>query len=172
MVALVVQQSPCTPWSPLVFERVQTVWEGSLSMLVARRSLKWDRRDTAALPRLQNDWTIVGQWSLRNEYVLLQSSDVSASPVSPLCHLCSTNSVHWTMTVTGSTIYSEGSFVRSFFSPKLFQVIMLRRTCGPKVHYSEVHLVRRLLFSEDSIFRKALHYMDSMLRSFCSPKFT
>ena len=41
----------------------------------------------------------------------------------------------------------------------------------PVVLYSEVHLVRRLLFSEDFIFRKALHYMDSMLRSFFSPKF-
>ena len=66
-------------------------------------------------------------------------------------------------------IYSEGSFVRSFFSPKPFEVAMLRRTRGPKVLYSEVHLVRRLLCSEDSIFRKALHYMDSMLRSFFSP---
>ena len=71
----------------------------------------------------------------------------------------------------GSTLYSEGSFVRSFFSPKPFEVAMCRRTCGPKVLYSEVHLVWRLLFSEDSIFRKALHYMDCMLRSFFSPKF-
>ena len=60
---------------------------------------------------------------------------------------------------------SEGSF-----SPKPFEVAMLRKTCGPKVLYSEVHLVR-LLCSEDSIFRKALHYMDSMLRRFFSPKF-
>ena len=40
--------------------------------------------------------------------------------------------------------------VRRFLSPKPFEVAMLRRTCGPKVLYSEVHLVRRLLCSEDS----------------------
>ena len=60
---------------------------------------------------------------------------------------------------------------REFICPKHFEVAMLRRTCGPKVLYSEVHLVRMLLCSEDSIFRKALHYMDSMLRRFFSPKF-
>ena len=71
----------------------------------------------------------------------------------------------------GSTLYSEGSFVRRFFSPKPFEVAMVRRTYGPKVLYSEVPLLRKLLCSEDSIFRKALHYMDSMLRRFFSPKF-
>ena len=73
--------------------------------------------------------------------------------------------------MTGSTLYSEGSFVRRFFSPKPFEVAMVRRTYGPKVLYSEVPLLRKLLCSEDSIFRKALHYMDSMLRRFFSPKF-
>ena len=72
---------------------------------------------------------------------------------------------------SGSTLYSESSFVRRFFSPKPFEVAMLRRTCGQKVLYSEVNLVRRLLYTEDSIFRKARHYMDSMLRMFFSPKF-
>ena len=72
---------------------------------------------------------------------------------------------------TGSTLYSEGSFVRRFFSPKPFEVAMLRRTYGPKVLYSEVPLLRKLLCSEDSIFRKASHYMDSMLRRLFSPKF-
>ena len=72
---------------------------------------------------------------------------------------------------TGSTLYSEGSFVRRFFSPKPFEVAMVRRTYGPKVLYSEVPLLRKLLCSEDSTFRKALHYMDSMLRRFFSPKF-
>ena len=57
----------------------------------------------------------------------------------------------------GSTLYSEGSFVRRFFSPKPFEVAMVRRTYGPKVLYSEVPLLRKLLCSEDSIFRKALH---------------
>ena len=71
----------------------------------------------------------------------------------------------------GSTLYSEGSFVRRFFSPKPFEVAMVRRTYGPKVLYSEVPLLRKLLCSEDSIFRKALHYMDSILRRFFSPKF-
>ena len=71
----------------------------------------------------------------------------------------------------GSTLYSDGSFVRRFFSPKPFEVAMLRRTYGPKVLYSEVPLLRKLLCSEDSIFRKAPHYMDSMLRRFFSPKF-
>ena len=71
----------------------------------------------------------------------------------------------------GSTLYSEGSFVRRFFSPKPFEVAMVRRTYGPKVLYPEVPLLRKLLCSEDSIFRKALHYMDSMLRRFFSPKF-
>ena len=71
----------------------------------------------------------------------------------------------------GSTLYSEGSFVRRFFSPKPFEVAMVRRTYGPKVLYSEVPQLRKLLCSEDSIFRKALHYMDSMLRRFFSPKF-
>ena len=71
----------------------------------------------------------------------------------------------------GSTQYSEGSFVRRFFSPKPFEVAMVRRTYGPKVLYSEVPLLRKLLCSEDSIFRKALHYMDFMLRRFFSPKF-
>ena len=72
---------------------------------------------------------------------------------------------------TGSTLYSEGSFVRRFFCPKPFEVAMLRRTYGPKVLYSDVPLLRKLLCSEDSIFRKAPHYMDSMLRRFFSPKF-
>ena len=72
---------------------------------------------------------------------------------------------------TGSTLYSEGSFVRRFFSPKPFEVAMVRRTFGPKVLYSEVPLLRNLLCSEDSIFGKAFHYMDSMLRRFFSPKF-
>ena len=72
---------------------------------------------------------------------------------------------------SGSTLYSEGSFVRRFFCPKPFEVAMLRRTYGPKVLYSEVPLLRKLLCSEDSIFRKAPHYMDSMLRRFFSPKF-
>ena len=36
----------------------------------------------------------------------------------------------------GSTLYSEGSFVRRFFSPKPFEVAMVRRTYGPKVLYS------------------------------------
>ena len=72
---------------------------------------------------------------------------------------------------TGSSLYSEGSFDRRFFSPKPFEVAMVRRTYGPKVLYPEVPLLRKLLFSEDSIFRKALHYMDSMLRRFFSPKF-
>ena len=72
---------------------------------------------------------------------------------------------------TGSTLYSESSLFLRFFRPKPFEVAMLRRTCGPKVLYSEVHLARRLC-SEDSKFRKALHYMDSMLRRFFSPKFT
>ena len=71
----------------------------------------------------------------------------------------------------GSTLYSEGSFVRRFFSPKPFEVAMVRRTYGPKVLYPKVSLLRKLLCSEDSIFRKALHYMDSMLRRFFSPKF-
>ena len=71
----------------------------------------------------------------------------------------------------GYTLYSESSFVRRFFSPKPFEVAMLRRTCGPKVLYSEVHLVQRLLCSEDSIFRKAFHYMNSMLRRFFRPQF-
>ena len=71
----------------------------------------------------------------------------------------------------GSTLYSEGSFVRRFFCPKPFEVAMLRRTYGPKVLYSEVPLLRKLLCSEDSIFRKAPHYMDSILRRFFSPKF-
>ena len=70
----------------------------------------------------------------------------------------------------GSTLYSERSFVRRFFSPKPFEVAMLRRTCGPKFLYSEVHPVRRLC-SLDFIFRKDLHHMDSMLRRFFSPKF-
>ena len=52
---------------------------------------------------------------------------------------------------------SEGSLV---WSP-LRWLAMFRRTCGPKVLYSEVHLVWGLLCSEDSIFRKVLHYMDS-----------
>ena len=72
---------------------------------------------------------------------------------------------------TGSTLYSEGSFVRRFFSPKPFEVAMVRRTYGPKVLYFEVPILRKLLCSEDSIFRKALHYMDFMLRRFFSPKF-
>ena len=72
---------------------------------------------------------------------------------------------------TGSTLYSEGSFVRRLFSPKPFEVAMVRRTYGLKVLYSEVPLLRKLLCSEDSMFRKALHYMDSMLRRFFSPKF-
>ena len=55
---------------------------------------------------------------------------------------------------TGSTLYSEGWFVRRFFSPKPLGVPMLRRTYGPKVLYSEVPLVRRLLCSDDFIFRK------------------
>ena len=75
------------------------------------------------------------------------------------------------MFVGGSTLYSEGSFVRRFFSPKPFEVAMVRRTYGPKVLYPEVPLLWKLLCSEDSIFRKALHYMDSMLRRFFSPKF-
>ena len=85
---------------------------------------------------------------------------------------------HWKYCITltyaierGSTLYSEGSFVRRFFSPKPFEVAMVRRTYGPKVLYSEVPLLRKLLCSEDSIFRKAPHYMDSMLRRFFSPKF-
>ena len=77
----------------------------------------------------------------------------------------------WDNVTKGSTLYSEGSFVRRFFSPKPFEVAMLRRTYGPKVLYSEVPLLRKLLCSEDSIFRKAPHYMDSMLRRFFSPKF-
>ena len=72
---------------------------------------------------------------------------------------------------TGSTLYSEGSFVRRFFSPKPFEVAMVWRTYGPKVLYSEVPLLRKLSCSDGSIFRKALHYMDSMLRRFFSPKF-
>ena len=64
----------------------------------------------------------------------------------------------------GSTLYSEGSFVRRLFSPKPFEVAMFRRTYGPKVLYYEVPLLRKLLCSEHSIFRKALHYMDSMLQ--------
>ena len=56
----------------------------------------------------------------------------------------------------GSTLYSEGWFVRRFFSPKPLGVPMLRRTYGPKVLYPEVPLVRRLLCSDDFIFRKAL----------------
>ena len=75
------------------------------------------------------------------------------------------------MEPTGSTLYSEGSFVRRFFSPKPFGVALVRRTYGPNVLYSEVPLLRKLLCSDDSIFRKALHYMDSMLRRFFSPKF-
>ena len=71
---------------------------------------------------------------------------------------------------TGSTLNSEGSFVRRFCIPKPFEVAMVRRTYGPKVLYSEVPLLRKLC-SEDSIFRKAFHYMDSMLRRFFSPKF-
>ena len=55
--------------------------------------------------------------------------------------------------------------------PKPFQVAVLRRTCGPKVHYSIIHLVRRLLCSEDSLFRKALYYINSTLQRFFSPKF-
>ena len=73
--------------------------------------------------------------------------------------------------LAGSTLYSEGSFFRRFFSPKPFEMAMVWKTYGPKVLYSEVPLLRKLLCSEDSIFRKALHYMDSMLRRFCSPKF-
>ena len=72
---------------------------------------------------------------------------------------------------TGSTLYSKGSFVRRFFSPKPFEVAMVRRTYGPKVLYSEVPLLRKLLCPEDYIFRKDLHCMDSMLRRFFSPKF-
>ena len=53
----------------------------------------------------------------------------------------------------GSTLYSEGSFVRRFFSPKPFEVAMVRRTYGPKVLYSEVPLLRKLLCSEDFMFR-------------------
>ena len=79
-------------------------------------------------------------------------------------------SVTKTTPATGSTLYSEGSFVRRFFSPKAFEVAMVRRTCGPKVLYYERSIVRKLLCSEDSLFRKALHYMDSMLRRFFSPK--
>ena len=71
----------------------------------------------------------------------------------------------------GSPLYSEGSLVRRFFSPKPFEAVMVRRTYGPEVLYSEVPLLRKLLCSEDSIFRKALHYRDSMLRRFFSPKF-
>ena len=71
----------------------------------------------------------------------------------------------------GSTLYSKGLFVRRFFRPKPFEVAMLRRTCGPKVLNSEVHLLRRLLCSWDSIFRKDLNHIDSMLRRFISPKF-
>ena len=75
----------------------------------------------------------------------------------------------------GSTLYSEGSFVRRFFGPKPFEVAMVRRTYGPKVLYSEVPLLRKLLRSEDYILRKALHYIilcyeDSLVRSSFSPK--
>ena len=43
----------------------------------------------------------------------------------------------------GSTLYYEGSFVRRFFSPKPFEVAMVRRTYGPKVLYSEVPVLRK-----------------------------
>ena len=86
-------------------------------------------------------------------------------------HACCRGDASLLVPKTGSTLYSEGSFVRSFLSPKPFEVAMVRRTYGPKVLYSEVPLLRKLLCSEDSIFRKALHYMDSTLRRFFSPKF-
>ena len=76
----------------------------------------------------------------------------------------------YTVFYIGSTLYSEGSVFRRFLCPKPFEVAMLRRSCGPKVLYSEVHLVWGLLCSDDSIFQKALHYMDSMLQRFFSPK--
>ena len=66
----------------------------------------------------------------------------------------------------GSTLYSEGSFVRRFFSPKPFEVAMVRRTYGPKVLYSEVPLLRKLLCSEDSIFRTS-----PVVYGFCVTKF-
>ena len=40
--------------------------------------------------------------------------------------------------ILGSTLYSEGSFVRRFFNPKPFEVAMVRKTYGPKVLYPEV----------------------------------
>ena len=71
----------------------------------------------------------------------------------------------------GLPSFSEDSFVRRFFCLKPFEVVMLWRTCGPKVLYSEVPQVQRLLCSEDSIFRKATHYTDSILGRFFNLKF-
>ena len=84
----------------------------------------------------------------------------SFNPDNPsACYICVD---HICVDHLGSTLYSEGSFVRRFFSPKPFEVLMVRRTYSPTVLYSEVPLLRKLLCSEDSIFRKALHYMDSI----------
>ena len=100
-------------------------------------------------------------------------ANIQCSGCSPLGEISLWNgiiSLLWVNKI-GSTLYSEGSFVRRFFSPKPFKVAMVQRTYGPKVLYSEVPLLRKLLCSEDSILRKALHYMDSMLRRFFCPNF-
>ena len=62
-----------------------------------------------------------------------------------------------------------------FFSPNPFVVAMLRRTCGPKVFYAEVHLVRRIYvpkipYSERTTNIWILCYEGSLVRSFSSPK--
>ena len=77
---------------------------------------------------------------------------------------------------TGSTLYSEGSFFRRFFSPKPFEMAMVRRTYGPKVLYSEVPLLRKLLCSELPYSEnrpspiRVLYYEGPLVRSHPSSK--
>ena len=70
----------------------------------------------------------------------------------------------------GSTLYSEGSFVWMFFSPKPFEVAMVRRTYGPKVFipkflYSESCNVPKIPYSERPSTIWILCYEDSLVRS-------
>ena len=86
----------------------------------------------------------------------------------------------WRRVYAPKNLWTEGPLFRSSSSPK---VVIFRRFHIPKgpalygfyvtkVLLSEVHLVRRVLCSEDSIFRKSpLHYTGSILRGFFSPKF-
>ena len=75
----------------------------------------------------------------------------------------------------GSTLYSEGSFVRRFFSPNPLKWLwseepMVRRSFIPKFLYSESCYVPKIPNSERPTTIWILCYEDSLVRSSSSPK--